>query len=199
MKRRYLIVSFALLFVIFSSFGLVDATEVTLEPGYDDGKGWSGWGGSWDDVPGSGLCKIYMNAVGLPSSVNCWVGSKITLSSTQSIYMDADLDLTGYVGANWAGEGTVFVYLEVRRTDNERSEVWSVQVYSDVTESTKHNDYNDRDLNLNTNNFPKTLSAGTYYFCARIRFKGEWGAVFQEAEGDSDKGWLEVNSITVTY
>jgi hypothetical protein len=110
------------------------------------------------------------------------------------------LDLTGYVGcAHYFGSGILKVYLECRETDASRTEVWSVKVWDDIWGPGEEHSYTDYDIPLDTSEFPKAISAGTYYFCARIYFAGACGGLFQYSSGDDSKGVMEVNSITVSW
>lgn len=198
-KRNYLLPLIMILMVV-SAFDVVDAASTQLTATYDDGHGFTGWGGSWDDVPSTGECKIYMNALLAQSEVFCWLGSQITFGSAASISMTADLDLTGYVGcAPFFGSGVLKVYLECRETDASRTLVWSVKVWDDIWGPGESHTYSDYDIPLDTSDFPEAISSGTYYFCARVSFIGACGGLFQYSSGDDSKGIMEVNSITVSW
>jgi hypothetical protein len=200
MKRKNYILPLVIIFVFFTAFEVVDAASIQLTATYDDGHGFSGWGGSWDDVPSTGECKIYMYAQGLQSEVFCWLGSQIYFSSAKSVSMTASLDLTGYVACTvFIGSGILKAYLECRRTDADRTLVWSVKVWDDIWGPGETHTYSDLPLTLDTTDFPKAVSAGTYYFCARISFIGACGGLFQYSSGDTSKGIMEVNSITVSW
>ncbi|MBD3405634.1 MAG: hypothetical protein GF411_05830 [Candidatus Lokiarchaeota archaeon] len=176
-----------------------NAATTTFEPGYDNGRSGNGMGGDADDYPDDGECRLYMNAVTFPSEAWAWIGSELTFSSTKSVYMDADLTLTGYIGTGLFGDGQLKVYLEcVRKSD--LSLVWSVRVWEWHESNGGTETWVNQDLSsLQLSDFPKSTSAGTYYFIVKFVFWGSYGGLFQYSSSSSSQGILYVDEISVTY
>jgi hypothetical protein len=198
LRRRNLLLSIVVVFIVTSAVSLASAIEFTKP--FDDGDGFTGFGGGWEDYPGDGRCEIYMNAAGLPSEVYCWIGSDLEFSSTESVSMDGDLHLIAYMLTSWpAGAGQLKIYFECRYYSTEKIK-WEEDVYGWPEGSGGSEEWNNDSVPLTLNGFPKSTPAGHWYFCVRIDFIGSWGAVFQlSEEEDNTRAELYVDSLEVTY
>ncbi len=186
MKKKYVLV--LSLILMLSCATLVNGTTYTT---MDDGHHGGGWGTSTYHSTSTKVCEVSVHSIIIVTQGWAWLGVELELESTESISMDASLELTGYMTG---GELRIFF----RCINAETFQIqWGEEVFDQDTTYAWDEENIDDDLNLN--NFPRSTPSGTWLFVVHFEYDGWLFSYLQKASGNSGRAILEVASITITY